>query len=135
MSVTPKMPATSTNLESRLASILGATRIQGDPATLAGYAIDEVTPSAVAKPANAEEAAEIVRFAVADKLAIIPVGSRSKLGIGMPPARYDIALDMTALNQIAHYDPGDLTLSVDTGLTLAKLNVALAPHRQFVPLL
>ena len=129
------MPATSPNLESRLASILGATRIQSVPATLAGYAIDEVLPSVIVKPASADEAAEIVRFAIAENLALVPVGSRSKLAIGMPPARYDIALDMTALNQIAHYDPGDLTLSVDTGLTLAKLNPVLAQHRQFLPLL
>jgi glycolate oxidase FAD binding subunit len=135
MSVAPKMPATSPNLESRLAAILGPARIQSDPATLGGYAIDEILPSVIAKPASADEAAEIVRFAVAEKLAIIPVGSRSKLGIGMPPARYDIALDMTAINQIAHYDPGDLTLSVDTGLTLAKLNPVLAQHRQFLPFL
>jgi FAD/FMN-containing dehydrogenase len=134
MSVAPKMPVTSTNLDSRLASILGATRIQSDPATLAGYAIDEVLPSVIAKPASADEAAEIVRFAVAERLAIIPVGSRSKLGIGMPPARYDIALDMTAINQIAHYDPGDLTLSVDAGCTLLSLSVALLPQKQFLPL-
>jgi glycolate oxidase FAD binding subunit len=42
---------------------------------------------------------------------------------------------MTALNQIAHYDPGDLTLSVDAGTPLAKLNAVLFEHKQFLPLL
>src|SRR5271156_14903 len=128
------MAATPANLVVRLASLLDAARSLSDPASLASFAIDEVTPGAVVKPASAEEAAEIARFAVAENLAVIPVGSRSKIAIGMPPARYDIALDMTALNQIAHYDPGDLTLSVDAGCPLQSITSALLPQKQFLPL-
>jgi FAD/FMN-containing dehydrogenase len=128
------MPATSTNLAERLASVVGGGRVRGDAAALAGYAVDEVTPGAVVQPASAEEAAEIVRFAIAENLGVVPVGSRSKMSIGMPPSRYDIALDMMALNQIAHYDPGDLTLSVDAGCTLQSINAALTPQKQFLPL-
>src|SRR5580693_8104729 len=115
------MPDATKDIGSRLTSLVGASRIRTEPAALAEYAVDEVTPRAVAKPQSAAEAAEIVRFAIVENLAIIAVGSRSKLGIGMPPSRYDIALDMTALRQIAHYDPGDLTLSVDAGCTLATI--------------
>jgi glycolate oxidase FAD binding subunit len=128
------MSQTAANLEARLAAILAPDRVLGDPQELAPYAIDGLPPFAVAKPASAEEAAEIVRFAAAENLSIIPSGHRSKLAIGMPPARYDIALDMTALNQIAHYDPGDLTLSVDAGCTLLTIAAALAPQKQFLPL-
>jgi FAD/FMN-containing dehydrogenase len=128
------MPVTTTTLGTRLASIIDGGRVHSDPAALGSYAIDEIIPGAIAKPTNAEEATEIVRFAAAENLAIIPVGSRSKLGIGMPPSRYDIALDMTALNQIAHYDPGDLTLSVDAGCTLQTISAALTPQKQFLPL-
>src|SRR5271155_6261011 len=129
------MPVTSSNLGDRLASIIDASRVHSDPAALARYVIDEVIPGAVVKPVTAEDMAEIARFAIAENLGIVAVGSRSKLGIGMPPTRYDIALDMTALDQIAHYDPGDLTLGAAAALPLAKLNAALAPHRQFAPLL
>jgi glycolate oxidase FAD binding subunit len=128
------MAPTTTNLEARLASIVGAERIQADPQKLATYAVDEIIPTVSAQPATAEQAAEIVRFAIAETLAIIPVGNRSKLAIGMPPARYDIALDMTGLNRIAHYDPGDLTLSADAGCTLAIISAALTPQKQFLPL-
>jgi glycolate oxidase FAD binding subunit len=128
------MPLATANLEARLASILEASHLQSEPHKVASYAIDEVIPSAVVKPRSAAEVAEIVRFAIAENLTIIPVGSRSKLAIGMPPARYDIALDMTSINQIAHYDPGDLTLSVDAGCTLATISGALEPQNQFLPL-
>jgi glycolate dehydrogenase FAD-binding subunit len=118
-----------------LEAILDASRVFSDPAACANYAVDEILPAVVAKPASAEEVAEIVRFAALEKLALIPCGNCSKLAIGMPPSRYDIALDMTALDQIPHYDPGDLTVSVEAGIPLAKLNSALNEHNQFLPLL
>src|SRR6266852_4850596 len=129
------MTKTSANLAARLESLIGASHVTADPSICADYAVDAILPSAVAKPASAEEVAAIVRFAALEKLAIVPCGNRTKLRIGMPPYRYDLALDMTALNQIAHYDPGDLTLSVDAGFPIAKLNALLFEHKQFLPLL
>jgi len=129
------MTASSTNFAARVESLIGPSRISTDAAARACYAVDEILPTVVAKPASAEEVAEIVRFAALEKLALIPCGNRTKLAIGMPPSRYDIALDMTALDQIPHYDPGDLTLSADAGAPLAKLNALLFEHEQFLPLL
>jgi len=129
------MTKTSPRRVPALEAILDASRVLLDPPACAAYAVDEIIPSAVAKPTSVEEVAEIVRFAALEKLALIPCGNRTKLAIGMPPERYDIALDMTALNQIPHYDPGDLTLSADAGTLLAKLNALLLDHKQFLPLL
>ena len=118
-----------------LESILGSARVLADPSAVAPYAIHNLIPSTVARPSSPEEAAEIVRYAATEKLALIPSGARTKLTIGAPPSRYDIALDMTGLRQIAHYDPGDLTISVDAGMPLAQLNATLFDHKQFLPLL
>jgi FAD/FMN-containing dehydrogenase len=121
-------------LISRLESLLDASRVVSDPAVRAEYAVDEILPAVVAQPALAEEAAEIVRFAALEKLAIIPCGNRTKLCIGMPPARYDIALDMTGINQIAHYNPDEFTLSVDAGTNFNEFAVPLYNQKQFLPL-
>src|SRR6266478_9299046 len=115
------MTNASANLAARLESLIGASHVGADPSVCADYAVDAVLPSAVAKPASAEEVAAIVRFAALEKLTIIPCGNRTKLRIGAQPSRYDIALDMTALDQIPHYDPGDLTVSAEAGIPLAKL--------------
>jgi glycolate oxidase FAD binding subunit len=127
-----KSPA---SLAPALEGILGTSSVVSDPVECAAYAVDEVIPSAVAKPTTAEQVAEIVRFASLEKLAVIPCGNHTKLALGMPPSRYDIALEMTALNQISHYDPGDLTVSADAGAPLTKLNSLLNEHNQFLPLL
>ncbi len=122
------------NLAARLEGILGAHRVVAAEAQLRKYAIDGMVPSAIIRPVSAKEAAEAVRFAITEKLAIVATGSRSKLDLGMPPTRYDLAMDMTALHDIAHFDPGDLTLSVDAGMPLRQLARVLAEKGQFLPL-
>jgi glycolate oxidase FAD binding subunit len=122
------------NLSVRLEGLLGAARMLDSEIELRKYAIAGRAPLAVVKPAKAEEVAEVVRFAAAEKLSVVCCGSRTKLEMGMPPQRYDLALDISGLVQISHYDPADLTLSVDAGLPLAELSKLLAAQNQFLPL-
>ncbi len=119
---------------SQLAAIAGESNVIRDPAQLAAYQIDGKTPSAAVRPGSSEEVAEIVRCAMREKLALVPMGARTKVGIGMPPRRYELALDMTRLDRVLAYDPGDLTLSVEAGIPLHRIASSLAEHRQFLPL-
>ncbi len=128
------MTVARASVSSRLAAITGSSHVSADPAQLAFYAIDGKTPAAIARPGSAEEAAEIVKFAAAENLALVPTGSRSKLNVGNPPQRYDLALDMKRLDRVIAYDPGDLTLGVEAGIPLRTLAGVLAEHRQFLPL-
>ncbi len=125
---------TTTPIFSRLNEIIGNSNVIADPARLAAYEIDGQRPSAVARPPSSVEVAEVVKFAASEKLAIVPVGARTKMGIGMPPRQYDIALEMTRLDRVVAYDPGDLTLGVEPGMPLQRLEGVLAGHRQFLPL-
>jgi glycolate oxidase FAD binding subunit len=118
----------------RLEDIAGSAHVVTDAAELAARAVCGVRPAVVVRPANAAEIAEIVRFAAAEKLAVIPMGGGTKLGIGSPPARYDIALDVSRLNRILAYDPHDLTLGVEPGMRIEDLLRALAEKKQFLPL-
>ena len=122
------------NLSTRLEGLLGGGRVVASETQSREYAIAGRAPHAVVKPAHAEEVAEVVRFAVAERLGLVCCGARSKLEIGMPPQHYDLAVDLTDMVQIAHYDPPDLTLSVDTGLPVAELSKVLAAQNQFLPL-
>jgi len=118
----------------RLAEIVGGSNFFADPARLADYEIDGVRPSAAVRPGSSEEVAEVLKFAAAEKLAVIPSGARTKLGIGLPPRSYDLALDLTRLDRVISYDPGDLTLSVEAGISLRKLAGVLSERGQFLPL-
>lgn len=121
-------------LGSRLGDVVGAGHVVSDPASLAAYEVDGRCPSAALLPGSAAEIAEILRFASAEHLAIIPVGGKTHLHIGMPPQRYDLALDLSRLNRILAYEPRDLTLGVEPGMSCADLDRSLREKGQFLPL-
>jgi glycolate oxidase FAD binding subunit len=122
------------SVASRLGELLGAANVFTDTAGLSAFAIEGMAPAVVARPRAAEEVAAIVKFAATEKLAIVPCGARTKVAMGMPPRQYDIAVDMTRMNRVLAYDPDDLTLSVEAGLTLRELAAALTQRHQFLPL-
>src|SRR5262249_51662160 len=95
---------------------------------------DGKVPSAAVRPGTAGEVAEVVKFAAAEKLALIATGARTKLRIGLPPRAYDVAVDLTRMDRVVACDPGDLTVAVEAGIPLHKLSATLAEHRQFLPL-
>jgi len=117
-----------------LATIVGSDRVISEPAQLHAYRISGVIPEAAVRPGSVEEVAALVRSAAVDKFRIAPVGARSKLAMNIPIGKYDTALDMTRLDEIVSYDPADLTLSVEAGLSLRRLASELARHHQFLPL-
>ena len=118
----------------KLESAVGQAFLVTDAKTLGNYLADGLAPSLVVQPGNAEETAAVVRIAAEERLGVIPSGARTALGVGMPPASYDLALDMTRLTGIASYDPGDLTISVNAGMSLAELQRVLGEKHQFLPL-
>jgi glycolate oxidase FAD binding subunit len=101
---------------------------------LAEYEIDGIAPGAVARPHSASEISEIIHIANAEKLAIIACGAKTKLAIGATPARYDLALDCSRMSSVLDYEPRDLTLGVEPGITFAELSKILAAEKQFLPL-
>lgn len=125
-------PAISDSIAAQLERAAGEAYVRTD--ARAEYEVDGSVPLVVVQPENAEQAAEVVRIALQEKLVVVASGARSSLGIGTPPARYDIALDMTRLTGVAHYDAGDLTISVNAGTKLAELAVILEKENQFLPL-
>ncbi|HKV46602.1 MAG TPA: FAD-binding oxidoreductase [Candidatus Acidoferrales bacterium] len=118
---------------SRLEGIVASGVFSSDPAKLSGYAVDGIAPNAALQPSSPEEILEIVKFAASENVAIVVSGARTKIGIGLAPRRYDIALDVTRLNRIVAYDPGDLTLSVEPGVPICHLQRSLNEHGQFLP--
>ena len=128
------MTPAASPVASRLAELLGAEHVLTASAVCAEYAVDGTQPQAVLHPSCAAEITDILRFAAAERLAVIPMGGRTKLGIGMPPTRFNLALDLSRMNRVLAYDPRDLTCGVEAGVRFADLDSLLAAERQFLPL-
>ena len=62
-------------------------------------------------------------------LALIPRGNGTKLSTGNPPRRYDIALSLRELNRVIHYEPADLTISVEAGMTFGEFQDLVGQER------
>jgi glycolate oxidase FAD binding subunit len=118
----------------RLEEIVGGAQVLTDPGECGARQVDELLPSAVVQPVEVAQVAEIIRFAAAEKLGVVPSGGGTKLGIGSPPERYDIALDLSRMNRVLAYDPRDLTLGVEPGVRMEDLLRVLAEQKQFLPL-
>ena len=117
----------------RLEEIVGSANVLTDPTELTSWTVDRVQPWAVVQPTEAAQVAEIVRCAAAEGLAMIPCGGRTKLVIGLPPERYDIALDLSRMNRVLAYDPEDLTLGVEPGTRIEDLRRTLRERTATTP--
>ncbi len=85
-------------------------------------------------PTTAEELAETLRrLALHDCLiALEGGGSKRRMGGAIHPA--DETVSVSGLARVLHYEPCDLTISVEAGLPWRGLTAVLAAHRQMVPL-
>ncbi|MEV8504036.1 FAD-binding oxidoreductase [Actinoplanes sp. NPDC051475] len=76
----------------------------------------------VAAPADTEEAADILRAADADGLAVVVRGAGTKLDWGLPPRRLDLILDTHRLTGVVEHAAGDLITVVRAGTVLSELD-------------
>jgi glycolate dehydrogenase FAD-binding subunit len=96
--------------------------------------IDGSAPMPLLRPGSALEMAEIVRRAAAAGQALYPVGGRTMLGLGMPPERTGWAVDTRALSAVIDYPARDMTITVEAGIPLARLQATLAAENQRLPI-
>lgn len=92
-------------------------------------------PTAVESPQTITELADTVRNVVTMGHAIVPNGSGTGQQYGYPLRSGAFTLmEMSGLNRIVAVEPGDLTITVEAGATLADVQAALRPHGLFLPL-
>ena len=101
-----------------LVAIVGAAQVSSDESSVAPLSAGGKTPRAAVYPTSAEEVAAVLRYSSEHGLAVIPCRNATKLMMGNLPGRYDVALSLKNLNRVWHFEPADLTISVEPGMTL-----------------
>jgi glycolate oxidase FAD binding subunit len=96
--------------------------------------IDGFGPIPVSQPGSVAELAGQVRAAAAENKAIYPVAGRTMLGMGASPTKSGLAIDVRTLDQVVDYPAPDMTITVQAGITMARLQAILAPHNQRLPI-
>jgi len=121
------MPTAPLHIENEFRAILAPDSIR--PAT-AAEAVCGVEPRLVLEPANEHQLAAVLRLANDRSFAVVPCGGGTKLSWGNPPSRVDVILSTVRLDKIIEHPWADLTVSVEAGCTIQKLQSALAEHGQ-----
>ncbi len=121
------MPMATLDIENEFRTILGPESVR---AATAADAVCGVQPWFVIEPESEQQIAAALRFANDAGLAVIPRGGGTKLGWGNPPSRAGVILSTARLDKIIEHPWADLTVSVEAGCTVDKLQNALAQHGQ-----
>ena len=98
------------------------------------HQIDGLQPGSVVYPGDLRELASVLSIAAEWGLAIAPWGGGTRMALGNPPERLDLVVDLSELNRVVEHNPGDLTVTVQAGISLAALRETLAARGQFLAL-
>jgi glycolate oxidase FAD binding subunit len=109
-----------------LREICGVEHVIEDPGRLEAVRISGVVPAVAVEPASADEVAAVLRFANEHGLSVVPAGGLTQQQTGNKPATIDVLLYTTRLTEVEHYDPGDLTIGVGAGCSVAQLTSMVA---------
>ncbi len=94
---------------------------------------ESLAAQTIVEPHDAEEIVEIVRRCEADTLPLAPLGAgRTLAEIRRTPVALGLAF--THLDRLVGYEPEDMTVIVEPGMTLGALNAHLAAHGQHLPI-
>jgi glycolate oxidase FAD binding subunit len=125
-SVSPKASLSGT-FEADVREIVTAKHVRTAGAS---DAVAGARSSIVVEPGSEQELAKVLKLANAVRLAVIPRGGGTKLEWGNRPERADVILSTSRLNRVIEHAWADLTVSVEAGCTIGKLQETLAKHGQ-----
>ncbi|HMC89260.1 MAG TPA: FAD-binding oxidoreductase [Gemmataceae bacterium] len=87
----------------------------------------------IVEPKTVAELLSSIRQALAQGLAVYPFGGRTMWEYGGPPTREGIGVDLRGLDQVIDYPARDMTITVQAGITLSRLQEILAKENQRLP--
>ncbi|MBD1910955.1 MULTISPECIES: FAD-binding oxidoreductase [unclassified Leptolyngbya] len=88
-------------------------------------------PEAVVYPESQEALAEIVTWASRDQVRLLPIGNGSKLKWGGLADGIQVIVSTERLNRVLDHAVGDMTVTVEAGISFQTLQETLAQTNQF----
>jgi glycolate dehydrogenase FAD-binding subunit len=117
----------------KLRSVVGAAHVL-DGVELSPFVLEGHTPAVAVFPGTVDEVAAVVREAAMAGAAIVPWGGGTAVSVGDPQSRAGVVVGLRRLARLLEHEPGDLTATVEAGLTLAALQSTLRGRGQWLSL-
>jgi glycolate oxidase FAD binding subunit len=93
------------------------------------HLIDNLRLQSIVAPRSVAEIGDLVRHAAKDVIAIYPLGGRTALHFGLSPVRSGLGVDLRNLSQVIDFPARDMTVTVQAGISIAKLQAVLATEK------
>ena len=90
-------------------------------------------PEIILYPETAEEISDVLRFASANGVRVLPFGGGTKLFLGNPPAAPVAALSLASLDRVVFHEPSDMVATVECGARVRGFQDAVGVHGQIFP--
>ena len=120
-------------LAKTLEEIVGGEHVRMDGETRA-YAVDGRIPTVVVSPGTVEEVSAVLAACTKADVAVVPWGGGAHMGLGSLPKKVDVVLALGRMNQVIDHEPGDMTSTVQAGMTLSHFQSHLGRRGQFLSL-
>ena len=114
------------HLAHRLIGEFGADAVSTDAASLTAHAVDGRLANIICRPASAAEIAACLRLCSEAQAVVVPWGGGTAMAVGNPPRRIDVIIDLQRLGRVIDHDPGNLTVTAQSGIKLGELQGDLA---------
>ncbi|RMF20167.1 MAG: FAD-binding oxidoreductase [Deltaproteobacteria bacterium] len=95
-----------------------------------GDAVDGIVPGIVITARDTDDVRRLINEARRDRVAIVPAGGATQLDLGNVPRAADVRLNLTGMTRIVERHPEDMVVTVEAGVTLARLQNVLAADGQ-----
>jgi glycolate oxidase FAD binding subunit len=117
----------------KLRSIVGAqytlTGVELSP-----FVIEGRSPDVAVFPGSVEEVSSVLALASGEEIPVNPWGGGTKMGLGSPPQKLGVVLGLKRLHRLLEHEPGDLTATLQAGMTLEALEATLSRSGQWLSL-
>src|SRR5262245_33963946 len=108
---------------------LPASSIDDSAISISGFG-----PLPIVRPTTVAALGEIVREAARDGTALYPVGGGTMLDLGLAPSKPGKAVDLRGLAEVIDFPARDMTVTVQAGITIARLRDILAKENLRLPI-
>jgi glycolate oxidase FAD binding subunit len=98
------------------------------------YVVEGRAPEAAVFPGSVDEVRAVVVAAAEAATPVVPWGGGTAARVGTPASRRGIVLGLGRLARLVEHEPGDLTATVEAGMTMAALQRALRARGQWLSL-
>jgi len=101
---------------------------------LSPYVVEGRTPDAAIFPGSIEEVAAVMALASEVASPVTAWGGGTAASVGMPAGRAGLIMGLSRLGRLLDHEPGDLTATVEAGMTVAAFQTALGGRGQWLSL-